>query len=134
MRHPNRTVEALRYLLATPGESALEVVHAFYALYWSKGADISDKNVLMSCLEGLGLDASAIATKSNSAEIKEDLRQRTHDAVELGVFGVPTFIVDGELFFGQDRIEMVAEAATGWEANPELLAAFQFNQETNEAQ
>ena len=71
---------------------------------------------------------------SISTEIKDDLRQRTHDAVELGVFGVPTFIVDGELFFGQDRIEMVAAAATGWTANPKLLADFEFNQNTNEAQ
>jgi 2-hydroxychromene-2-carboxylate isomerase len=134
LRHPNRTVEALRYLLATPSESAIEVVHAFYALYWSEGADISDTTVLSSCLEGLGLDAPAIAAKSISAEIKDDLRQRTHDAVELGVFGVPTFIVEGELFFGQDRIEMVGQAANGWKADPELLAAFDFNQKTNDAQ
>ena len=134
LRHPNRSVEALRHLLATPAESALTVVHAFYSLYWVEAADISDPAVLHARLSELGLDADAIAEASTGNDIKQALHQRTAEAVALGVFGVPTFRVDNQLFFGQDRVEMVAEAAMGWQARPELLREFTFNQDTNEAQ
>jgi 2-hydroxychromene-2-carboxylate isomerase len=134
LKHPNRSVEALRHLLATPAESALAVVHAFYSLYWVEAADISDPAVLHECLSKLGLDADAIAAESTSETVKQTLRERTDAAVELGVFGVPTFLVAGQLFFGQDRVEMVAEAAMGWEPRSELIRQFDFNQDTNEAQ
>jgi len=134
LRHPNRTVEALRYLLATPDEEQRRVVHAFYTLYWEKSADISDIDVLRACLDSLGLDAQNIAAAAQTQEIKDDLRRRTDDAVELGVFGVPTFIVGDQLFFGQDRIEMVAKASKGWTPRRDLITNFQFNQSTNEAQ
>ncbi len=134
LRHPNRTVEALRFLLSVPPEERLRVVHAFYALYWEKSSDISDIEVLRTCLESLGFDAQTIAQQASTQETKNELRRRTDEAVALGVFGVPTFIVGGQLFFGQDRIDMVAQAAKGWTPRNDLVSNFQFNQSTNEAQ
>ena len=133
VKHPNRTVEALRYVLATPAEHTLRVVHAFFALYWRDHSDISDVCVLDDCMDSLGLDAKAIALAARSQAIKDELRRRTEEAVRLGVFGVPTFIVNDQLFFGQDRIEMVGQAALGWSPRSELLTNFHFNQHTNEA-
>ena len=134
LRHPNRTVEALRCLLAPPVEEQLRVVHAFYALYWEKSSDISDIDVLCACLDSLGLHAQDIAAAAKTQAVKDDLRRRTDDAVNVGVFGVPTFIVGDQLFFGQDRIDMVAKAAKGWAPRHDLITNFQFNQSTNEAQ
>jgi 2-hydroxychromene-2-carboxylate isomerase len=133
LRHPNRTVEALRMLLATPREFALQVVTSFYRLYWVEGRDISDPAVLVNALEELGLPGGEIAENSTDEAVKAGLRQRTDEAVEAGVFGVPTFIVDGELFWGQDRMEMAAEASMGWTARQDLRANFSFNQSRNEA-
>jgi 2-hydroxychromene-2-carboxylate isomerase len=134
LRHPNRSVEALRFLLASPGDYALSVMTAFYELYWAQSADISDVEVLKHALRALDLDAEAIASKASSDAVKDSLRERTQAAVELGIFGVPTFVVGGEVFFGQDRVEMVAEAAMGWTAREQLVDSFSFNQETNKAQ
>lgn len=134
LRHPNRSVEALRFLLASPGEHALRVMASFYKLYWVQSADISDVEVLKNALRALDLDAEAIAAKAVSDTNKAALRERTQAAVDLGVFGVPTFVVGGEIFFGQDRVEMVAEAAMGWTARAQLIDSFSFNQETNKAQ
>ena len=89
--------------------------------------------VLAGALDQLGLDSQAILAHATSQPIKDELRQRTDEAVARGVFGVPTFFVGDELFFGQDRIEMVAEAANGWEPDRELMDAFHFNQTSNEA-
>ena len=45
--------------------------------------------------------------------IKDELKARTQRAIDLGIFGVPSYLVDGELFWGQDRLHFVAEAING---------------------
>ncbi len=61
-------------------------------------------------LTGAGHDAGAILAKLDDA--KEDLRRRTDRAIALGIFGAPAFVVGGEMFWGQDRIEFVEKALT----------------------
>ncbi len=117
-RHPNRPVEALRALLATPREHWDAVIDGFYRLYWVESRDISDVNVLRERLMALNLDADAILTLAQTDAIKDELRQRTDRAIAAGVFGAPAFIVDGQLFWGQDRLPFVVRAAQGW--HPEL--------------
>ena len=62
------------------------------------------------CSTGAGHDAGAILAKLDDA--KEDLRRRTDRAIALGIFGAPAFVVGGEMFWGQDRIEFVEKALT----------------------
>jgi 2-hydroxychromene-2-carboxylate isomerase len=61
-------------------------------------------------LNEVELDANAYFEAIERPDIKEDLTRNTDDAVRRGVFGVPSFFVNGELFFGQDRLEFVVEA------------------------
>lgn len=117
--HPNRTVEALRALLASPPDRWDDVADAFFRVYWAESADIADAAVLRDRLDRLGLDGEAILQRANEPAIKDELRQRTETAIALGVFGAPTFVVDGQLFWGQDRIPMVVRAAQGWAPGPE---------------
>ena len=114
LRHPNRSVEALRAFLCCPADRQAEVMTAFYRLYWAEAGDISSRSQLASCLDQLGLDGSILFKEVDQPEVKEALFQQTSEAVQLGVFGAPTFVVDGALFWGQDRLEMVAAAAKGW--------------------
>ena len=58
-----------------------------------------------------GLDAAALADALSDSQIKAALREETDEAVAQGVFGVPTLIVDGEAFWGDDRLEEAAAAA-----------------------
>ena len=117
-RHPNRPVEALRALLATPLEHWDAVIDGFYRLYWVESRDISDVNVLRERLVELKLDADAILTLAQTDAIKDELRERTDRAIAAGVFGAPAFVVGGQLFWGQDRLPFVVRAAQGWQ--PEL--------------
>ncbi len=114
LRHPNRPVEALRALLATPTAHWDAVIDGFFALYWVHARDISDPSVLRACLLELNLDADAILQRAQSDAVKDELRARTDRALAAGVFGAPAFVVNGQLFWGQDRLPFVVRAAQGW--------------------
>ena len=112
--HPIRTVEALRALLVV-GEPFWPLAHALYRAYWADDVDISKEAALRGVLTGAGLDADAILAKSGDEAIKQELRERTDEAIAAGVFGVPTCVLetdDGpELFWGADRLDMVERLA-----------------------
>jgi 2-hydroxychromene-2-carboxylate isomerase len=108
--HPIRSVEALRATLATGIDP--RVVDAFYRAYWVDNADISSREVLTSVLTSCGHDAEKILAAIDTPAIKDDLRARTDEAVALGIFGVPAWVVDGtHLYWGQDRIAFVEGVA-----------------------
>lgn len=109
--HPLRTVEALRCLLAV-GPPYMQLAHRFYRAYWAEGRDIGQGEVVAQILGEAGLDAAAVRARASSDEIKDELRRRTDEAVARGIFGVPTCFVGDELYWGQDRLDMV-EAALG---------------------
>ncbi len=109
--HPLRTVEALRCVLAA-GAPYMPLVRRFYRAYWAEGRDIGQGEVVDAILAEAGLDVAAVRARAASDEIKDELRRRTDEAIERGIFGVPTCFVGDELFWGQDRLDMV-EAALG---------------------
>ena len=104
--HPMRSVEALRATLATGIDP--RVIDAFYRAYWVDNADIASREVIASVLTSCGHDAAKILAAIDTPAIKDDLRARTDEAIALGIFGVPTWIVDGShLYWGQDRTHFV---------------------------
>lgn len=111
LRHPNRTVDALRTLLATPTPDQPDVMAAFFAAYWRDAADLADAAVRRDRLVALGLDADAIEGAASSPAIRQALHACTQDALDRGVFGAPAFVVDGSLWWGSDRVEQVVRAA-----------------------
>ena len=86
---------------------------AVYEAEFARGANISDRHQLAAILKRLGLDAEALLAGSQTPENKQRLRQQTEEAQELGIFGAPSFLVGGELFWGDDRLEHALEAAAG---------------------
>jgi 2-hydroxychromene-2-carboxylate isomerase len=121
--HPLRSVEALRALLIVGVESPnfWPLVHALYRAYWADGVDISTPDGLRSVLASVnGLDVDAVLARLEDPAIKQDLRERTDEAIATGVFGVPTFVVDGELYWGSDRMDQVERALGGTPAEIEV--------------
>jgi 2-hydroxychromene-2-carboxylate isomerase len=109
-RFPMNSVKPLRVYLALPEERRDAFREATYRAYWSEDRDISDDGVLK---ELIGRDADSILARTMTPEIKQALFTATQRAVDAGVFGAPTWIVDGkDLFWGQDRIELVERALT----------------------
>jgi len=77
---------------------------------WLDCRNMSEPAIVNEALEAAGIDAGAYAAGIEREDIKAKLRENTQDAVRRGVFGVPTFFVGNELFFGQDRLEFVRDA------------------------
>lgn len=88
---------------------ALRATEAIMARLWAHDEDIGDAAVLAAALNGAGFDGAALVadaqekTDAYAAEIAAD----TERAIDANVFGAPTFIVDGEVFWGQDRLELL---------------------------
>ncbi len=74
------------------------------------GRDLSDQASVLRAAADAGLDAQAVEHASAAPQVKLALRAATDAARELGVFGVPTVAVDGELFWGDDRLQDAAAA------------------------
>ena len=58
----------------------------------------------------MNLDGAALLAKAGSAEIKAQYERNTGEAIERSVFGSPTYFADGDMFYGQDRLELVERA------------------------
>jgi 2-hydroxychromene-2-carboxylate isomerase len=59
---------------------------------------------------GLGIDGAAMERAAESDAIRQMLIDSTNQALENGVFGVPSFIIDGELYWGKDRMDFIEDA------------------------
>ena len=117
--HPQRSVKAMRLILAAPEATRPALSHDLFAAYHVQEADINDPQVLGHIAARHGLDLGMIDTPA----IKQELRDRTAAAAELGAFGVPTFEVNGQLWWGQDRMHMVAQAIGSQRPAPQPAAA-----------
>ena len=117
--HPFRSLEALRVATLFAGEPrALELSIALSTACWAEGRDLTDWGVLAEVvgrvgLEAGGTDPGGLAARASAPEIKRALQERTAAAIEAGVFGVPTFELEGELFWGHDRLDHLAARIEG---------------------
>lgn len=119
--HPFNPLTALR--VSTPevaGDAQHDVIDALYRATWSDGLEMSDPAVIAKALTDAGFDGAAMVAKTKDPAVKERLKTNTADAIEAGVFGVPTFVVNGELFFGQDRLKDVERFLDGNDPAAEL--------------
>lgn len=112
--HPFRSLEALRVVCIHEGSPRLlELVVSLSRACWAEGRDLTDAGVLQDAVARVGLDATELASRVASAEIKERLRASTAAAIDAGAFGVPTFVLEGEVFWGSDRLAHLAARLTG---------------------
>ncbi len=86
---------------------AREFAHAVFRAYWVDGRDISELAVVLEIVDHLGIDRDAFTTAIATPEFKDRLRQETDDAIARGMFGAPYFMVDGEPFWGVDRLPQI---------------------------
>jgi 2-hydroxychromene-2-carboxylate isomerase len=84
---------------------------AVFRANFAEDRDIADPALVRGILDGLGQDGAALLARASEPEAKQALRDRCAEAERAGLFGAPSFLVDGELFFGQDRLDDALEWA-----------------------
>jgi len=102
--HAARTVIAARQL----GLDIAELSFAYLRAMWLEERDIADKPTIDAILRANVPDPGAVLARSRSAEVEAEFDANTRDAIAANVFGVPAWVIaNGELFWGQDRLELL---------------------------
>jgi 2-hydroxychromene-2-carboxylate isomerase len=109
---PVNTLLIMRGLVAAKragvADAYLDVV---LAAMWEQGEKMDDPEVVRRVLDAGGLDGEALLAATQDPEVKAELVANTEAAVARGVFGIPTFFVGDEMFFGKERLGQVEEEA-----------------------
>ena len=115
-RNPHFPINTLAYMRAITG---MQMRHpdrfeaftgAVFDAIWVKSLNLNDPDIAGQALATAGYPAELVQGLINDPEVKARLKTVTEEAVARGVFGAPTMFVGDEVFFGQDRLEWVAEA------------------------
>ena len=94
------------------GNKAGELAGRILKAVWVDEQDIGDDATLRGIISAAGHDAAALLEASGQAATDAAFRQNTDRAIEAGVFGAPTYLYKGELFWGQDRLDFLEQAMT----------------------
>ena len=76
-----------------------------YRAQFAEGRQVGDAQVIGEIVNALGQNGAAALVRAGGDDIKGKLRANTEEAQRLGIFGAPSFIAGGELFWGNDRLE-----------------------------
>ena len=123
--HPFNPLLPLRVSCADlPDEQRFALIDRLYRATWAESRPVSEAATVREILAELKLPAEALMEQAQTAAIKLKLRQNTDEALARGVFGVPTFIARGELFWGFDDLPYLEAFLSGRDALPADRSAF----------
>ena len=116
---PVNTLQLMRAAVAAEADGNLPAyVEAVYQHMWERPKKMDDPQIFRAALLESGLDADRLIARAQDQDVKDRLAANTQRAFERGAFGIPTFFVGDEIFFGKDRLrdveeEIVAQRAAG---------------------
>jgi 2-hydroxychromene-2-carboxylate isomerase len=104
--------DAARLIMAVDeqdgAEAAMRLCGAVFRAVWAEQRNIADAAVLAQLLNEQGLSAERLA-QSRSPDVQQRYEANTQQAIDAAVFGAPSYVIDGEMFWGQDRLDFVAQ-------------------------
>jgi 2-hydroxychromene-2-carboxylate isomerase len=111
--HPFNSIYALRSVCAVEDEAAKHrLMQLYFRAAWAQGETLEDLAVLSRCLREAGIDQDP-EEAATDRRWRSALKDNTNDALDRGAWGVPTFVVDDVLFFGHDRLDLLAAHLEG---------------------
>ena len=87
-------------------DAAMQLGSAIFSAVWAKQRNIADEDTLAGLLAGVGLAASRLED-SHSAEVQAQYDANTQQAIDKGIFGAPSYVLEDEIFWGQDRLDFL---------------------------
>lgn len=110
---PVNTLQIMRGAIAAEMDGILpKYLEVVMPAMWENSQKMDDPEVIRSVLDAGGIDGAHVLARIQEPDVKAKLAANTEDAVTRGAFGIPTFFVDGDIYFGKDRLREVEEAIT----------------------
>ena len=107
---PILTVPHMRGAVLAQRENILEkYMQVMFEAIWVKAMNLNDQEILTNIAEKSGIDPNQFAEEISSNEIKNKLRENTEFAISKGAFGVPTYYLDDEMFWGIDSVKFLLD-------------------------
>ena len=111
---PVNTLKIMRGAVAARSLGVFEpYVEAMFRAMWEDGRKMDEAEEIAAVVAAAGIDAAALVARSEEPAVKQGLIDSTEAACEAGAFGIPTFAVNGQIWFGKDRLREVEEAIVG---------------------
>ncbi|MCI5045896.1 MAG: 2-hydroxychromene-2-carboxylate isomerase [Aquisalinus sp.] len=111
---PVNTLHIMRGAVVAEAEGFLDqYVDVVMPAMWETSQKMDDPEVIKTALADAGLDAETIIARTAEPEIKQKLIEKTDQAVSRGIFGIPTFFVGDEMWFGKDRLHQLEDYLGG---------------------
>ena len=112
---PINTLALMRGAVAYQDDAVASSTYrdAIFTAIWVEARNLNEPDVIGQVLSAAGLDPAELMNRIGQQTVKDQLIANTEEAVNRGVFGAPTFFVGEQMFFGQDRLDFVAEALSG---------------------
>ena len=108
---PVNTLLAMRGAVAAQRTAVHDAYYpAVFKAIWEDDRDISQPDVLVDVLNNAGLDGAALVAATQMPEVKQGLMEATQACVDRGTFGLPTFFLGDDIYFGKDRIWQIERA------------------------
>ena len=114
---PSNEVPAAKCVIALREQGrmadAIKLAHAVLYALWAEEKNPSDPATLRAIITACGLDAAEVIEAGDAPEMAAKREAYTRHAIDQGVFGAPSFVIDGEIFWGQDRLDFVDRKLAG---------------------
>ncbi len=108
-KFPFNSINLLRMLVSLQGDDQIRFIEALMPAIWEENLDVTDLAAVSTVLTQAGFDAQSLAAKAQDPAIKQAVIDNTDKAVDRGAFGIPTFFIGEEIFFGKERLGQIEE-------------------------
>ena len=108
-KFPFNSISLQRLLVAVGNEDRIRLIDTLLPPIWEEKMDVADLDAVGTVVQSAGFDAQQLFAQTQDPDVKQKLVNNTENAVERGAFGIPTFFVDGEMFFGKERLGQIEE-------------------------
>ena len=109
---PIKTLNLMRCTLVAEKKDFAQIfITKIFDAIWKDGINLNDNTIVEKLLQNLDLNPKTFLMEAIEPKIKDELKKRTDDAYQKGIFGAPSFIINNKIFWGQDRLEFVLNEA-----------------------
>ena len=109
---PIKTLNLMRCALVAEKKDFAQIfITKIFDAIWKDGINLNDNTIVEKLLQNLDLNPKNFLMEAIEPKIKDELKKRTDDAYQKGIFGAPSFIINNKVFWGQDRLEFVLNEA-----------------------